>query len=298
MILLVDDFEDALDIYGQYLSNRGHRVVVARSGAEALERAHAHRPDIILLDIAMPGVSGIDVVRALRADKKFAKRPIIALTARALEHERVEALKAGFDEVISKPCLPDDLAASVQRLLGSDIPGPRILLSTAIDDHAIAYEAALLQHGFVVQSTRTGAEALTLATTFRPVCAVIDLRLPDMPGWDVCRELKTQRENATVRVVVLTHEPTPETVTRSRKVDCHAWLTRPTAADHLVETVRQVLTFNSDAPASAEQTLLGTMTCPACHSGDVLAGVRVAAVQYYCCQRCRFCWRVAPVGSA
>jgi DNA-binding response OmpR family regulator len=298
VILLVDDFEDALDIYGQYLTFRGHRVVVARSGAEALESAQRHRPDIILLDVSMPGLSGIDVLRILRADKRFAQSPIVALTARALESERVEALKAGFDEVIPKPCLPDDLAASIQRILRSGVSGPRILLATDIEDHTITYEAALLRHGFVVQSTRTGAEALAIAEAFRPACAVIDLRLPDMPGWEVCRALKARPETAKARVIVLTQELTPETATRSRKFDCHAWLTRPTAADHLVETVRQVLTAKTENPASPDLALLGTLTCPACQSGHVIAGVRISAVQYYCCVRCRFCWRVTPMGSA
>lgn len=124
LILLVDDFEDALEIYGQYLTFLGHRVVCARNGRDALNRAQAIRPDLILLDIGMAGISGIDVVRTLRADRRFVSRPIVALTARALENERVEALGAGFDEVIPKPCLPDQLAASVQRILRTKFGRP------------------------------------------------------------------------------------------------------------------------------------------------------------------------------
>jgi CheY-like chemotaxis protein len=67
----------------------------------------------------MPGLNGLDVVRILRGDRKMAKTPIVALTARALDSERHEAMQAGFDEVIAKPCLPDDLAASVDRILRS-----------------------------------------------------------------------------------------------------------------------------------------------------------------------------------
>lgn len=296
LILLVDDFEDALDIYGQYLTHRGHRVVVARSGAEAVESARRHRPDLILLDVSMPGLNGMDVLRILRADKRFATSPIVALTARALDSERDEALQAGFDEVIAKPCLPDDLAASVQRLLRGGATGPRILLATDIEDHTIAYEAALLRHGFVVQSVRSGAQAVDVARAFRPACAIVDVRLPDMPAWDVCRGLRARYKR--VRVIVLTQELTPDTMDRAKKAACHAWLTRPAAAEHLVDTVRQVLTFDNDVPRSVEEALLRTMTCPACQSSSVLAGVRVSSVQYYCCQRCRFCWRVSSVGSA
>jgi two-component system cell cycle response regulator DivK len=117
LILLVDDFEDALDIYGDFLTYRGFRVIVARNGQEAIDSARAHRPDLILLDLSMPVLSGKDAVRILRSDPTFADIPIVALTAHALDSERIDALRAGFDEVIPKPCLPDELAAAVDRIL-------------------------------------------------------------------------------------------------------------------------------------------------------------------------------------
>ena len=117
LILLVDDFEDALAIYGQYLDFRGYRVVVARNGEEAIAEARSHRPDLILLDIRMPGMSGIDALRVLRSDPALTETPIVALTAQALDSERVVALAAGFDEVVSKPCLPNELVDLIERLL-------------------------------------------------------------------------------------------------------------------------------------------------------------------------------------
>jgi CheY-like chemotaxis protein len=117
LVLLVDDFEDALAIYGQYLDHRGYRVVVARNGEEAVAAARIHRPELILLDLRMPVMSGTDALRVLRGDPTFATTPIIALTAHALDSERLEALASGFDHVVSKPCLPDELAKLVEQLL-------------------------------------------------------------------------------------------------------------------------------------------------------------------------------------
>ena len=117
LILLVDDFEDALTIYGEYLEYRGYRVVVARDGEEAVLHARLHDPDLILLDLRMPRMSGTEALRVLRSDSRFAATPIIALTAHGLENERVQALAAGFDQVVSKPCLPDDLVRIVERHL-------------------------------------------------------------------------------------------------------------------------------------------------------------------------------------
>jgi len=122
LILLVDDFEDARDIYSTYLRFHGLRVAVAASGAEAIGMARAERPDLVLLDVRMPIMTGTEAMRILRTDQTLNDIPIVALTALALEEERVEALAAGFDAVIPKPCLPDDLLSAVRRLLTNASP--------------------------------------------------------------------------------------------------------------------------------------------------------------------------------
>ena len=131
-ILLVDDFEDGLDMYQEYLTYRGYHVVAARDGQEAIVRARAQRPDVILMDIRMPGITGTDAMRILRSDPTFRRVPIIALTSHALEGERIAALDAGFDELISKPCLPDELALAIERLLHDYPRGQTTRQSTSV----------------------------------------------------------------------------------------------------------------------------------------------------------------------
>lgn len=118
-ILLVDDFEDGLDLYQEYLTYRGYRVIVARNGEEAVAQARAHSPDLIMMDIRMPLMTGTDAMRILRTDPSFGRVPIVALTAHAMEDERADALAAGFDELISKPCLPDELVLAIERILAA-----------------------------------------------------------------------------------------------------------------------------------------------------------------------------------
>jgi two-component system, cell cycle response regulator DivK len=121
-ILLVDDFEDGLEMYQEYLTYRGFHVVAARTGEEAVAQARLHRPDVILLDLRMAGMTGTDAMRILRADPSFVNTPIVALTAHALDGERRLALEAGFDELIAKPCLPDALVTAVERILRNRTP--------------------------------------------------------------------------------------------------------------------------------------------------------------------------------
>ena len=118
VILLADDFEDAREIYGSYLTLHGYDVVLAVNGRETVTQAAQRRPDMILLDLRMPGIGGIEALRELRTNSALAGVPIIAFTAHALEDERINALRHGFDDVLSKPCLPDELVAFIGRTLG------------------------------------------------------------------------------------------------------------------------------------------------------------------------------------
>jgi two-component system cell cycle response regulator DivK len=118
LILLVDDFVDGREMYAEYLSFRGYRVVTADSGVDAVRIAKLpDRPTLILMDIRMPNLDGTAAMKVLRQDPGFAAVPIVALTAHALEDERAAALLDGFDGVISKPCLPDELVERIQPYL-------------------------------------------------------------------------------------------------------------------------------------------------------------------------------------
>jgi CheY-like chemotaxis protein len=119
LVLLAEDYEDARDIYTTYLECHGYRVVTAATGEEALRAARERRPDLLLLDIRMPGMTGTEVMQILRTDPTFAGIPMVAFTAHALEDERLAALASGFDQVIAKPCLPDELLRHVQAILAT-----------------------------------------------------------------------------------------------------------------------------------------------------------------------------------
>ena len=117
LILLVDDVEDNRDLYAQFFMHKGWRTAVASDGYEALARATSLRPDVIVLDLGMPGMDGWEVAQRLKSDPATSSIPIIALTGHALDDSRRRARAAGVDEYLTKPCLPDYLAETVARNL-------------------------------------------------------------------------------------------------------------------------------------------------------------------------------------
>lgn len=116
-ILVAEDDRDIADLIAHYFSRAGWRAHITASGDEALASARRSPADLVVLDIMLPGLSGLEVCRALRADKSTASIPIIMLTARAEESDRIIGLEIGADDYISKPFSPNELVARVRALM-------------------------------------------------------------------------------------------------------------------------------------------------------------------------------------
>ncbi len=116
-ILVIDDEKDLIELVRYNLEKEGFDVIAASDGKSGLEIALRHRPDVVLLDWMMPGVDGLEVCRQLRADARTARIPVLMLTAKAAEPDRVVGLEMGADDYVSKPFSPRELVARVRALL-------------------------------------------------------------------------------------------------------------------------------------------------------------------------------------
>jgi DNA-binding response OmpR family regulator len=113
-VLVVDDEPAIVDIVTDYLADAGYRVSVARTGGDALRQVRSITPDLVVLDLGLPGVDGLDVAREIRRSSAV---PIIMLTARADEADRVAGLELGADDYVVKPFSPRELLARVRAVL-------------------------------------------------------------------------------------------------------------------------------------------------------------------------------------
>jgi DNA-binding response OmpR family regulator len=113
-ILIVDDDKKAVATIGLYLRNEGHTILEAYSGAEAIDRFRDHAPDLIVLDLMLPTIDGIDVAKLVRLESSV---PIIMVTARGFEDDKLTGFAAGADDYVVKPFSPRELAARVRALL-------------------------------------------------------------------------------------------------------------------------------------------------------------------------------------
>lgn len=116
-ILVVDDEEDILELLDYNLAKEGFRVVRAASGEKALGLAKTERPDLVVLDLMLPGLDGLEVCKHLRADRSTADIPIVMLTAKGEEADIVLGLELGADDYVTKPFSPRVLTARVRSVL-------------------------------------------------------------------------------------------------------------------------------------------------------------------------------------
>jgi len=116
-ILVAEDDGDIADLIGHYLRKQGWTAHIAESGDDALTYARRHPVDVVILDVMLPGLSGLEVCRALRGSKATEAVPIIMVTARAEETDRIVGLEIGADDYIAKPFSPNELVARVRALV-------------------------------------------------------------------------------------------------------------------------------------------------------------------------------------
>jgi two-component system, OmpR family, KDP operon response regulator KdpE len=120
-VLVVDDEPPILRALATNLRARGYTVDAARTGEEALVLAARHRPDAVILDLGLPGISGVEVIEGLRG---WSTVPIVILSARGAEHDKVVALDAGADDYVTKPFGMDELLARLRAALRRNTPAP------------------------------------------------------------------------------------------------------------------------------------------------------------------------------
>jgi len=221
-ILLIDDDTNLLVTLSDFLSFEGYEVVTADSGEEGLKRLADMMPDLIILDMSMPGMGGVGFLREISTDDGKPQHPVLVLTARANMAEFFA--DADVDGFVAKPCNPEDLLMEVSRiiflrkgareqdaareegakktaLIGEDEP-------QVIDDLVQAFGRA----GYIVDTVTDGPEILEKAITQRPDVIVVKRVLTGMNGDAVAGVLKEMPNTQSIPVVLYDHgnEEDPE----------------------------------------------------------------------------------------
>jgi phosphate regulon transcriptional regulator PhoB len=184
-ILIVDDEQDVLDLLVYNLQKAGFRITTARDGAAALQKVRDEMPSLIILDLMLPQLDGTEVCKQLKADSKTAPIPIIMLTAKAEEVDRVVGLELGADDYVIKPFSPREMVLRVKTVLrrASGKAAPAEVLKFAdltvnIAKHEVSHK------GKVVELTATEFKLLAMLMERRGRVQSRDRLLTDVWGYE------------------------------------------------------------------------------------------------------------------
>ena len=189
-ILVVDDELDALEVLGFKLREAGFAPIFATDGLKALAAVRAERPDLVVLDLMLPELDGLEVCKLMRRDPATAGIPVLMLTAKAAEMDRVVGLELGADDYVTKPYSPRELVLRIRKLLkrtkAADDPG----------DHLGVLEIDIPRH-----TARVGGQAVTLTATEFNLLALLAKRrgrvqsrerlLQDVWGYETAIDTRT-----------------------------------------------------------------------------------------------------------
>lgn len=225
-ILVVDDAPDALRLLARLLSDAGYSVRTAPSGELALWTATQRPPDLILLDVRMPGMNGFDVCRCLKQQPATASVPVIFISAASDPDDRIAGFEAGGVDFINKPLVESEMLARVKTHITMALAAREMLRRRkdaapclpascegaakkeilVVEDTPMSLRllvTILSDAGYSVREAPNGELALWTATKRPPDLVLLDIRMPGMNGFDVCRCLKLDPATASVPVIFL-----------------------------------------------------------------------------------------------
>ena len=166
LILIVEDNERNLKLLRDLLGAHGYRILEARSAEDALVLARAECPQLVLMDIQLPGMDGLAALRELRAASETRATPVVAVTAFAMTDDRERLLAAGFDGYLEKPVNVRELRSSIRSYIAPSAigrmtdPPPRILVVDDKPENIRLLDAVLSPRGYTVDAVSSGAQAL------------------------------------------------------------------------------------------------------------------------------------------
>ncbi len=251
-VLLVDDEEDFLTASSQALQRRGLEVDVAPNGVTALEMVDAKQYDVIVLDVKMPDIDGIEVFRIIR--RKYPNLPVILLTGHSSIDDAFQTSKDGIADYLSKPIDMDDMVARIREVVvrfkqreseDREPPPPpdssvpvRVIL---IDDEVRFLDSmkrVLERRNLDVDTAESGEQGLTLLKEKLVDVVVLDIKMPGMDGLEVLRRIKTYYPS--VQVIMLTGHPSYVTAVEAIKQGAHEYLEKPPDVEKLAATIRRL----------------------------------------------------------
>ena len=243
--MVVDDNPANLKLAGDLLELEGYEVMRCIDAEHALEALIQHRPALILMDIALPGMDGLELTRILKTDVKTKAIKIIALTAFAMQGDNEKALFAGCDGYITKPINTRQFAAQVKAYLNPQEKNNSTYKLLMVDDNPTSLKllkAVYETEGYETLSAGNGLEALEILSEQKVDLVVTDVLMPEMDGYYLCKKIRANEKLKDIPIIVYTATYTSlgeESVAKEMGADL--FIRKPASIHLLLSAAKEIL---------------------------------------------------------
>jgi CheY-like chemotaxis protein len=238
-VLIVDDDDDFRTVMKKQLSSSGYTVLDARDAASAMQIVKTSRPDVITVDLVMPGIDGWSFIDKLRQEPALAGIPIIVVSG--LPDAKADARVPIDVSVIAKGEGPERLLREITLALAGK-RGAAVLVAEDDADLRGVLTASMQRSGHRVIPARDGAEALAAIERDQVDLLVLDLVMPNIDGFEVLARLKEIRKDVTIPVIVVSGTDRATTELQALRLGANVYLTKPIEATALTQEVTRLLT--------------------------------------------------------
>jgi len=236
-VLVVEDEPDIGGLIRHHLEAHGYQVIIARRGDEALAQAKATRPDLITLDILLPGQDGFDVLRQLKASPNTTDIPVLILS---IVQDEESGLRLGAVDYLTKPIDERRLIESVRAIL---VRKTKVLVAEDEPDTAALLTRLLEHHGYLPLVAADGYETLAVARREKPGLILLDLRMPGMDGYEALVRLKRDVETRDIPIIAMSAHAPDYQSEREKLLSLGAdeFLSKPFTVEQLVAELERVM---------------------------------------------------------
>ncbi|MFH1277278.1 MAG: response regulator [Candidatus Eisenbacteria bacterium] len=261
-ILVVEDNPKNLKLVTDLLTYRGHEVLTAGDGESGIDTAIREIPDLILMDLQLPGLDGLSATERIKADERTARIPVLAVTAHALREDSRRIRQAGCDGYVTKPIRTREFIRVVEEALKIDSisvagepaerkkpaegPPPGTAKGTVlvVDDeerNRRLIEATLAPLGYELIHSPSGEEALARIEKVRPDLVLLDIMMPGMDGIEVTKRVRANPETSHIPIILLTAFADAERRLKGIEAGCDDFVAKPFDRLELTARIRSLL---------------------------------------------------------
>lgn len=251
-ILVVEDSPTQAEIFKSALKSAGYNVIIANTGEEGLKTLESESPDLVMLDLILPGINGYEVCKKIKANPKHKHVPVVIVTIISEEEAKNKAIKTGAVDFITKPidetALIISVAKQIKELAKKDAlhkkKSPKVLIIDDEPDHVELIKLRLEANNYDVIYAYNGNEGIEKIKKEKPDLVLLDIMMPGIDGYEVSKKIKSDPKTKNLPIIMLTAAGIKDLEEKCKEAGADYCIRKPYESKEIIDTIKSILKEN------------------------------------------------------